>query len=229
MRATPRPQVVDGDPHAEGDRVRVHDNVFSDGRNLAGYVFPQHDGVTEYDVERNAFRAFVYSYDEIDPDGAEPGALIHTFNTSAPIAFRDNVRDSERRLVNALPDDDGVSAGGNVTGEGNVQDAVAAVRFADFMGWPEGTDPLTLEEWTATSGPLGGAPVEYQPGDHVMHEGELYVSIAEEPQGGLVPPDHPETWEHLPLPVDDVRLLRDEVEPHLGRGLLDTLAPLPSP
>lgn len=213
------PQVVDGDAHADGDRVRVHDNLFSDGRNLAGYVFPQHDGVTAYDVERNAFRAFVYSYDEIDEDGTAPAALIHTFNQEAPIAFVDNVWEADRRLVNALPDDNGSSDDGNVTGTGNAPGEVEAARFVDFMGWAEGTDPLRLEEWTATSGPLGGAPVTYEPGDFVMHDGELYVSIAEEPHAGLEPPDHPETWEHLALPVDDVRLASGSA--HAGLGLLD--------
>jgi hypothetical protein len=217
------PQPVDGDAHAAGDRVRVHDNLLSDGRNLAGYVFPQHDGVTAYDFERNAFRAFTYSYDEIDPDGTPPSFLVHTFNESAPIAFIDNVWDADRGLVNALPDGNGASAGGNVTGSGNAPGSVPPARFVDFMGWEDGTDPLLLEEWTATSGPLGGAPVEYQPGDFVMHQGELYRSIAGGPTSGLVPPEHPEAWQHLPLPVDDVRLAPGSA--HVGIGLLDTVAP----
>jgi hypothetical protein len=212
------PQPVDGDPHAEGDRVTVHDNLFSDGRNLAGYVFPQSDGVTAYSFERNDIRAFAHSYDEIDPEGTAPADLILTFNQESPIAFHDNRWDAEPGLINALPDDNGDN--GNVTGSGNERASIAPVAFVDFMGWPEDTDPLLLEQWAATSEiPLGGAPVSYQPGDYVMDEGELYRSIADAPQSGLKPAEHPEAWEHLPLPVDDVRLAPGS--PHAGLGLLD--------
>ncbi len=212
------PQVVAGDAHNEGDVVTVRDNVLSDGRNLGGYIFPDHDGVTAYAFERNALRSFTYGYDEIDADGSAPAELIRTFNESAPISFVDNRWDAEVSLVNALPDGDGTD--GNVSGSGNAREEVQPVRFVDFMGWEEDTDPLLLEQWTASSEiPLGGAAVSYQPGDYVMHDGQLYRSIADAPQSGLVPSDHPEAWELLPLPVDDVRLAPTSA--HAGIGLLD--------
>lgn len=211
------PQPREGDPHAEGDVVRMHDNYFSSTRNLGGYLFPDHDGVTAYEWERNVFRDLVYSYDEIDEGAAPPGSVLLTFNESAPFSFLDNTWEGDLDFLNRLPTGEGTSE--NFTGSGNTNATVPPVSFVDFMGWPEGTEVFRLEEWAATSGPLGGAPVVYEPGDFVMFDGDLYECVADAPHSGLVPPENPDTWALRAPPTDDVRLAPGSA--HASVGLLD--------
>lgn len=209
-----------GDTHNPGDQVQFRDNYMSESRSIGAYLFPDYDGTTTYSFARNTWRKMEYSYNEIAPDGSPPGAVLITFNDSAPMSFTDNTWEGDIDFLNQLPTGEGTSNGGNLTGSGNVHGAVPAVQFVDFMGWPDDTDAFRLEAWAATSPPMGDAPIEYQPGDYVTYDGELYVSIAAGPQAQNVPPDHPEVWQHLPKPVDDVRLTAGS--PHQGIGLLDT-------
>jgi hypothetical protein len=67
---------------------------------------------------------------------------------------------------------------------------------------------------TATLSPDQRAVV-YPAGAFVVHRGTIYRALAE--NEGLAPDEHPEAWEALPAPADDVRLSEDS--PHQGLGL----------
>jgi hypothetical protein len=47
-----------------------------------------------------------------------------------------------------------------------------------------------------------------------MHDAQLYRATTA--STGLVPPDHPEAWELLPLPADDLRVAPGTAYEELG-------------
>lgn len=62
-----------------------------------------------------------------------------------------------------------------------------------------------LSAWGATATLAPGAPpIQYAVGDLVMHDAELYR--AKTANTNAVPTQHPEAWEKLPRPADDVRV-----------------------
>jgi hypothetical protein len=107
-----------------------------------------------------------------------------------------------------------------VTATGNVRGTVAPVIFNNF-GFPADFDYLRVELWTDTCGrcPDPSAPVYYQPGDHVVHQGIMYRNISSVPVTGTVPGTNAQVWQNLGFPPDDVRLAPSS--PYQGFGLLD--------
>jgi hypothetical protein len=214
-----------GDVHTPGDGMAIHDNFYSSYRFLGAFMGGDADGVSAYQIERNAFRQFDFQRDEIYAGSVHPGHLIrvHAAQTNA-IELTDNVFDEPSlELVNGLG---GALNGtvGNITATGNSRDSVDPVTFNDFMGLPAEVDYLRIERWSATSSRAGGVPTIYNMGDYVMHEGNLYLCIEAGSHSGKDPTTSPATWQPLPLPGDDVRLALGSA--HTGVGLLDTL---PSP
>ena len=109
----------------------------------------------------------------------------------------------------------------NVVASGNVHGPSAPIVFAG-SGFPADFDYSLVELWAQWSGLNAGAEIFYNPGDYVMHEGQLYQCIGSEAHTDKKPTDHPEIWQLLPLPADDVRLAPDS--PYQGIGLLDTVS-----
>ena len=80
---------------------------------------------------------------------------------------------------------------------------VAKVVFRD-SGYPD-VPTSRLSAWGATATLAPGKPaITYAVGDLVMYDSGLYRGRTE--SKNLVPPDHPEAWEKLPTPPDDLRV-----------------------
>ena len=96
----------------------------------------------------------------------------------------------------------------------NVQGPVEAIEFV-HSGYPEGESVLRLEAWTASSTLApGNPPRQYVVGDLVTHDGQLYRCIAD--STGEVPPENPASWELLPPPADDLRVVAGTAYEGLG-------------
>lgn len=201
------PESGDGERH-----VTFHDNYYADTRDLLGYLNGTATAASSVTFRDNRFRGLDFSYTAVDPSATDPGVLFGVNgNNQATIAFSGNVWEGPRALVSGV-DVDGTR--GNVTATGNARAAVPAVTFV-ASGLPEvPTARLSMWSAIATLAP-GDPPITYGPGDLVMHGGELYR--ARTASSGQVPPDHPEAWERLPLPTDDLRTPADS--PYAGLGV----------
>jgi hypothetical protein len=104
----------------------------------------------------------------------------------------------------------------SVTEDNNTAEALLPVRFVAFMTDEIEANFRALEWWTPTATRHPDMPaVTYAEGAYVVHQGTLYRAVAE--NTALAPDEHPEAWEELPEPADDVRLATDS--PHPGLGL----------
>jgi hypothetical protein len=202
------PTPVAGDVHGVGDSVVFSDNYFSD-TSLSGVYTHAEDTGVNIRFERNVFRGFHFNYSEVYPDTALPVQVFAVgSNSPDPHVLRDNVVDGPYPFIKWLFT--------SVTVENNVAGSVPRVQFRDFMGAALDENYRQLEWWTerATLSP-DQRVVTYTKGAFVMHQGELYQALAE--NQGQPPSEHPESWQHLPAPADDVRL--SESSPHGGLGL----------
>ena len=202
------PTPVDGDPRGESDSVVFEDNYFADTSSSGVYTHADETGVT-IRFERNVFRGFGFNYAEVYPDATEPVQVFGVgSNSPNPHVLRDNTVDGPYPFIEWTFD--------SVTLENNVEGSVDKVVFRDFMGPELDENYRALEWWTATAtlSPDQRAVV-YPAGAFVVHRGTLYRALAE--NQGLPPDEHPETWEALPPPADDVRLSEDS--PHQGFGV----------
>lgn len=202
------PTKVDGDPRDASDTVAFEDNYFSDTSSSGVYTHADETGVT-IRFERNVFRGFTFNYAEVYPDATEPVQVFGVgSNSPNPHLLRDNTVDGPYPFIQWTFD--------SVTLENNVEASVPRVAFRDFMGPELDENYRALEWWTpvATLSPDQRAVV-YPAGAFVVHRGTLYRALTE--NEGLAPDEHPETWEALPAPADDVRLADDS--PHHGLGL----------
>jgi hypothetical protein len=213
-------QVREGDVHAAGDGLTLHDNYYSSFRGLGTYLGGDPDGVSAYRFERNVFRAFSWQRQEVYPQESAPRHLFRVALTQNPVVLQDNRFDMSFDLTNRFAGENGAS--GNVVATGNTRGVVAPVAFNDF-GFPPDFDYLRVELWTATCSRCSdpSTPVYYQPGDYVLHHGVLYRNISGGPVTQTVPGTAPQVWESLGFPPDDVRLAPGS--PYQGLGLLDRL------
>jgi len=103
-----------------------------------------------------------------------------------------------------------------VTESNNRNEPVSAVEFEGFMPDEIEASYRLLEWWTERATLSPGSPsVRYAAGAFVMHGGQLYRATGENESS---PPDqHPELWQRLPVPADDVRL--SSRSSHAGLGL----------
>jgi hypothetical protein len=202
------PTPVTGDPRVAGDSVVFADNYFSD-TSLSGVYTHADDTGVNIRFERNVFRGFFFNYPEVYPDTALPVQVFGVgSNSPDPHTLRDNVVDAPYPFIKwSFP---------SVTSENNTTGSVERVEFRDFMGAELDENYRQLEWWTdrATLSPDQRA-VTYAKGAFVMHLGELYQALAE--NQGQPPSEHPESWQRLPAPADDVRL--SATSPHAGLGL----------
>jgi hypothetical protein len=202
------PTPVDGDPRAASDSVVFEDNYFADTSSSGVYTHADETGVT-IRFERNVFRGFTFNYAEVYPDATEPVQVFGVgSNSPNPHVLRDNTVDGPYPFIQWTFD--------SVTLENNVEGSIPRVVFRDFMGAELDENYRGLEWWTATAtlSPDQRAVV-YPAGAFVVHRGTIYRALGE--NDGLAPDEHPEAWEALPPPADDVRLSDDS--PHQGLGL----------
>ena len=189
------PQPGDGERH-----VTFHDNYYADTRSLLGYLNGTATAASSIAFRNNRFRGLDFSYTTVDPDANDPGVLFGVNgNNQATIEFAGNTWEGPRALLSGI-DLDGTR--NNITATGNTRGPVPAVTFV-ASGLPD-VPTARLSVWgaVATLAP-GDPPIQYAVGDLVMHHAELYR--ARTASTGLVPSEHPEAWEHLPLPADDLR------------------------
>ena len=200
------PQAGDGDRH-----VTFHDNHYADTRSLGGYLNGMAAATSSLTFHGNTFRGLDFSYTTVDPGATDPGVGfgINGANQAA-IGFTANTIEGPRALINGI---DRNGTRGNVTASDNVRGAVAPIKYV-ASGFPD-VPTARLSAWgpRATLAP-GMPPIQYAVGDLVMHDAQLYR--ARTASTGLVPPEHPEAWELLPLPEDDLRVAADSPYVELG-------------
>jgi hypothetical protein len=201
------PETGDGPRH-----VTFHDDYFADTRSLGGYLNGSSTAGSSFAFEKSFFRGLDFLYTPVDPGATDPGVVfgINAAN-QAPISFTGNTFEGGRALLSGV-DVNGTKA--NVTATGNVNGAVAPVAFV-ASGYPS-VPTQKLSAWAAKATLAPGSPdITYAPGDLVMFDAEMYR--AKTSSTGLVPRDHPEAWEKLPLPADDLRV--DPSSPYASMGV----------
>ncbi len=185
--------------------VRFEDNYFADTLSLGGYLNGTAGADSSITFARNFFRGLAFGLDELDPAATDPGVVFgRNASFGAMIGLVDNRFDTIRKLFSNLPGPNGTAAA--ISATGNALGAVAKLSFvgsADYTSDPK----KRLESWAAiaTVGP-SKPPIEYQPGDLVMYEAELYECLAT--STNEKPAEHAGVggkWKKLPLPNDDVR------------------------
>ena len=201
------PEPGDADIH-----LTFVDNYLSDDRvGQAMYFNGAVTPTSTYDFERNVFRGLAFGYDVIDPNATDP-KIVFSANASmqAQITFSNNTWEGDEGVTWGLAGPDGATA--NVTAVGNTVGPVAPFAFRDALDVP-GT---ALEFWTAaTTRAPGSPPRTYEPGEVVLHvDGMLYRATATNTDAP--PSEHPEAWEPLPAPVDDLRAVEGSVYEGLG-------------
>ncbi|HVU03679.1 MAG TPA: right-handed parallel beta-helix repeat-containing protein [Polyangiaceae bacterium] len=193
-----QPETGDGARH-----VTISDSYFSDVRSLMAYLGGESDSASDFHFVSNVFRGMDFSYDSLDPAATNPGVVFQISpDLKSPIEFSKNHWEGPNALVAALMGGNGTK--GTITGTANVNETVAAIQFED-SGYPDGVSPQALEIWGTTATLSPGSPaITYAVGALVMDDAELYRCTAT--NSGQRPKDHPESWEHLPPPADDVRV-----------------------
>ncbi|MBJ6759565.1 carbohydrate-binding protein [Myxococcaceae bacterium JPH2] len=197
--------------------VRFTDNYFADTLNLGLYVGGTASAASRFLWERNAFRGLDFGYASVYPSATDPGVVFRLgAGIAAPTTLKDNTWEGSRKLVAGLTGGSGTVGG--VTATGNVNGPVTALRFV-ATGLPDGTSTRQLEMWTDRATLAVGKPeVTYSAGALVMHDGELYR--ARSANTNQPPSANAAVWEHLPLPVDDLRTLPGSEWALRGVGLL---------
>jgi hypothetical protein len=201
------PTHVDSDVRTGSDTVTFSDNYFSDTSASGVYTHADENSVTVR-FERNTFRGFFWTYPEVHPDATLPVQVFGIgSNTLNPHQLVNNRYDAPYPFVMwTFP---------SVSQENNTAENVAPVRFVDFMHDDIEANFRALEWWTATATRHPDMPaVTYAAGAYVVHHGTLYRALAE--NTALAPHEHPEAWEALPEPADDVRLAADSPHAELG-------------
>jgi len=181
--------------------VDFHDNYFADTRSLGGYLNGNAEAPSSFRFSHNFFRGLDFGYTTVNPSAMDPG-VVFGINAAhkAPISFEGNTLETDRKLISGI---DLNGSKGNVSATDNVNAPVEAVAYV-ASGYPD-VPTSRLSAWGATATLAPGMPaIEYAVGDLVMSDAELYrARVANQ---GLLPADHPEAWEKLALPADDLRV-----------------------
>ncbi|CAN5790738.1 hypothetical protein BH09MYX1_BH09MYX1_15830 [soil metagenome] len=199
---------------ADGARnVTLHDNYFADTRSLGGYLNGTSTAPSSITLLGNYFRGLDFAYTAVDPAAKDPGVVfgMNSGGLKGPILFDGNHWEGNRAIVSGMGPD---QVKGNVTTKGNVNAPVPVLAFI-ASGYPD-VPTARLSAWGAKATLAPGQPaISYASGDLVMEDGEMYR--ARTTSTNLLPPDHPEAWEKLPLPSDDVRVVANS--PYAGYGV----------
>ena len=187
-----------------GRHVTFTDNFFADTKWLGGYLNGMAGSDSDFHFEHNAFRGLDFTYDLLDPSATDPGVIFGVNQgLGSPITFTNNSWEGSRKIVSGIAGGDGTS--GSITASGNVNGPVEDIAFV-ASGYPDGASVQKLEAWAPKATLSPGQPdIVYQPGDLVMFDAQMYRCSAE--SSNQKPPEHPEAWEALPLPTDDLRVV----------------------
>jgi hypothetical protein len=192
--------------------VAFHDNYFADTRSLGGYLNGSSEAPSSFSFSHNYFRGLSFGYTPVNPTATDPGVVfgINAAN-KAPISFEGNTIDGSHKLLAGI-DLNGTK--GNISATDNVNATVVPVAYV-ASGYPD-VPTAQLSAWgaKATLAPDMHA-IQYAVGDLVMSDAQLYR--AKISNTGLLPSDHPEAWEKLPLPADDLRV--DKASPYAEMGI----------
>jgi len=192
--------------------VTFHDNYFADTRSLGGYLNGNSEAPSSFSFVHNFFRGLEFGYTTVNPSATDPG-VVFGINAAhhAPIRFEGNTFEGGRQLLSGLALN---GSKNNISATDNVNAAVAPIAFV-ASGYPD-VPTSRLSAWGATATLAPNAPaIKYAVGDLVMSDAELYrAKIANE---GLLPADHPEAWEKLPPPADDLRV--EDSSPYAAMGV----------
>lgn len=198
-----------------GDGARTvlfHDNYFADTRSLGGYLNGSSEAPSSFSFSHNFFRGLDFGYSPVNPSATDPGVVFGINGAhKAPISFEGNVVEGSRKLLSGI---DLNGSKGNISATDNENRAVTAIAFVE-SGYPD-VPTARLSAWgtTATLAPSMPA-IKYAVGDLVMSDAELYRAKTE--NSGLLPADHPEAWEKLAQPADDLRV--DGNSPYAAYGV----------
>lgn len=202
------PTLVDGDLRSPEDTVTFADNYFSDSSSSGVYTHAKDTKVT-LRFERNLFRGFRFTYDQVYPDAKEPVQVFGVgANSPNPHFLLQNRVDAPFPFLKwTFP---------SVTEQGTETGPIPQVQFRNFMTPALDQDYRRIEWWTdvASLSPQK-TPVTYPAGFVVLHKGKLYEALA--PSQGKAPDQNPDSWKELPAPADDVRLAPSS--PHQGMGI----------
>lgn len=192
--------------------VTFHDNYFADTRSLGAYLNGMSEAPSTFSFVNNYFRGLDFSYTPVDPAAKDPGVVfgVNAANKGA-IDFTGNTFEGTRELLSGLALN---GTKGTISATDNVNAEVAPVAFVD-SGYPD-VPTARLSAWGATATLATDMhAIEYQPGDLVMSDAQLYRAKVK--SQNLLPADHPEAWEKLPQPADDVRVL--DTSPYADMGV----------
>ncbi|HVY32049.1 MAG TPA: right-handed parallel beta-helix repeat-containing protein [Polyangiaceae bacterium] len=192
--------------------VTFHDNYFADTRSLGGYLNGSSEAPSSFSFVNNFFRGLDFGYTPVDPAAKDPG-VVFGINAAhhAPIDFTGNTFEGPRLLLSGLPLN---GAKGSVTAKDNVNAAVEPAAFVD-SGYPD-VPTSKLSAWGRKATLAADMhDITYAVGDLVMSDAQLYRAKVE--NQGLLPAEHPEAWEKLPRPADDLRL--SETSPYAEMGI----------
>jgi len=198
-----------------GDGARTvifHDNYFADTRSLGGYLNGSSEAPSSFVFSHNFFRGLDFSYTTVNPSATDPGVLFGVNGAhKAPISFEGNTIEGDRKLLSGI---DLNGSKGNISATDNTNGTVAKVAFVN-SGYPD-VPTARLSAWGTTATLAPNMPsIKYAEGDLVMSDAQLYR--AKKVNEGLPPAEHPEAWEKLPLPGDDLRV--DESSPYAEYGV----------
>jgi hypothetical protein len=200
------------EPNDGARNVTFHDNYFADTRSLGGYLNGTSEDPSSFTFSHNVFRGMDFGYTPVDPSATDPGVVFGiNGGNQAPIVFEENTIEPGCKLLAGV-DLNGRKA--NINASGNVNAAVAPVVYV-ASGYPD-VPTARLSAWgaIATLAP-NMPPIRYTEGDLVMSDAQLYRAKTE--SSGLLPAEHPEAWERLPLPADDLRV--DDSSPYTEMGV----------
>lgn len=196
----------------EARNVTFHDNYFADTRSLGGYLNGSSEAPSSFSFSNNYFRGLDFGYTPVDPSAKDPG-VVFGINTAhhAPIDFTANTFEGSRMLLSGIALN-GTKA--NISASDNVNAAVEPVAFVD-SGYPD-VPTSSLSAWGAKATLAADMhDIVYAAGDLVMSDAQLYRAKID--NQGLLPAEHPEAWEKLGVPADDLRL--GEASPYAGMGI----------
>lgn len=191
-----------GDPP---ENVRWHDNYFANTLSLGPYVGGVSSAQGTVTFESNVFRGILFGYDIISTQQPTTvfgldGAFLGT------LSLANNRWEGARMLAPKAM---------QITMSGNTNGPVEELQFQD-AGWPL-VPGHHLTSWTATATvPMPNVPVTYHADDIVKYgPGPDLYRCKGDTQAGP-PPMHPEAWEKLPKPNDDMRV---KTQAYAGYGV----------
>jgi len=192
--------------------VTFHDNYFADTRSLGGYLNGSSEAPSSFSFSHNFFRGLNFGYITVNPTATDPGVVFGINGAhKAPISFEGNTFEGDRQLLSGIALN---GSKGSISATDNLNEPVTAVAYV-ASGYPD-VPTSRLSAWGATATLAPNMPaIEYAVGDLVMSDAELYR--ARTANEGLLPADHPEAWEKLAQPADDLRV--DDSSPYATMGV----------